>query len=348
MRLNKFDETCIGVRERKRTWFTPHHIALITMWLITTVTLVFMLFSGVRYNFQFYSERNLLHVGYALALLWYLIRTGSSVKQLPEVSPLYLSKLKIGKQIPVIIIALLLVTEFYDQGIVLPLLMLASIWVLIVWRREINLSSILVGLVVTVIAFLGGLPMWQNQRLGSTPFFGLLVFTMPMFVAGGLLYERTGLGGSQLNLKQYSKALWSFLWGFLLFVPFGLLNAAEGSPGPWITWVTHWWQPFSLTFFSPITEETWYRLFMVTLCYFILRPAFNKIPALAIVFSTLFSAIVFGLGHGGDLMHRFLNIGLLYGLPMAVVYVRRDWEHAVGAHYMIDLIPWIMVFLETA
>ena len=98
--------------------------------------------------------------------------------------------------------------------------------------------------------------------------------------------------------------------------------------------------------FSGIVEEAWYRLFMVTLCYFLLRPAFNRVPALAIVFSTLFSAIVFGLGHGGDLIHRFLNIGLLYGLPMAVVYVRRDWEHAIGAHYMINLIEWIMAFLE--
>jgi membrane protease YdiL (CAAX protease family) len=86
---------------------------------------------------------------------------------------------------------------------------------------------------------------------------------------------------------------------------------------------------------------------MVSLCYFLVRPAFSRVPALSIVFSTLFSAIVFGLGHGEDLINSFLNIGLLYGLPMAVIYVRRDWEHTVGAHYMIDLIPWIMVFLET-
>jgi hypothetical protein len=32
---------------------------------------------------------------------------------------------------------------------------------------------------------------------------------------------------------------------------------------------------------------------------------------------------------------------------MAVAFARRDWEHAVGAHYMINMIPWLMVFLET-
>jgi hypothetical protein len=31
---------------------------------------------------------------------------------------------------------------------------------------------------------------------------------------------------------------------------------------------------------------------------------------------------------------------------MAAVFVRRDWEHAVGAHYMIHMIPWLVLFLE--
>ena len=44
-------------------------------------------------------------------------------------------------------------------------------------------------------------------------------------------------------------------------------------------------------------------------------------------------------------LDKFLTTGLLYGVPMAVVFVRRDWEHAAGAHYMINMIPWLMVFL---
>lgn len=326
----------------KRVLFTPHRIALITMWLLTTISLVVMLFNGVRNTDQFRAERYTLHVAYVLALFWYLIRTGPSVKQLPDLSPLLLPKLRIGKLIPVIVIALLLVIEFSGQGIVLLLLMPATIWILIVWRREIGLSPILIGLAVATIAFLGGLPFWQNQSIGKADFVGLLVFVMPMFVAGGLLFKRTGLGGSQLYARQYSKAMWSFLLSCLLFVPFGLLNAATGSPGSGFTWVTHWWMPFSLPWFSGIAEEAWYRLLLVTLCYFMLRPAFNKVPTVAIVLSVLFSGIVFGLGHGS-----ILTTGLLYGLPMAVIYARRDWEYAVGAHYMINFIPWIMVFLAT-
>ena len=111
--------------------------------------------------------------------------------------------------------------------------------------------------------------------------------------------------------------------------------------------MTHLWMPFSLPWFSGIAEEVLYRLLLVTLCYFMLRPAFNKFPAVAVVLSALFSGIIFGSGHGGSLMDRFLTTGVLYGLPLAVLYVRRDWEHAVGAHYMINMIPWMMVFLQT-
>jgi hypothetical protein len=167
-----------------------------------------------------------------------------------------------------------------------------------------------------------------------------------MFVAGGLLVKRTGLGGSQLHSGQYAAALRSFLWGCLLFVPLGLFNAASGSPGPGMTWVTHWWIPLSQPWFSGIVEEAWYRLMLVSLCYLLLRPAFSKRPVLAVIGASLFSAITFGLAHEGTLLDRLLMPGLLCGLPMAALFARRDWEHAVGAHYMINMIPTVMVFLE--
>jgi len=343
---SKYPETF--PESNKRVLFTPQGIALITMWLLTTVFLIVMLFNGVRNTDQFQAERYILQIAYVAALIWYIIGTGTSAKQLPNLSPLLLPGKKIGKIIPVIVIALLFVAAFSNEGlgIVMFLLMVATIWILIVWRREIGLYSILLGLVVALIAFLGGLPFWEHQFVGKSVFVVFLVFLIPMFVAGGLLSKRTGLGGSQLFAGHYSKGLWSFLFGCLLFIPFGLFNTATGSPGTGITWVTHWWMPFSLPLFSGVAEEVLYRMFLVTLCYFMMRPAFNKFPAIAVVLSVLFSAIIFGLGHGGSLMDRFLTTGLLYGMPLAVIYAKRDWEHAVGAHYMINFISWIMVFLE--
>jgi hypothetical protein len=332
----------------KRILFTPHTIALIITWLLTTVSLVLMLVGGVRNTGQFRFERNFLQVAYVLVLFWYLIRTGPPIEELPYSSPLVQPEPRLRRLIPVIVITLLFLAELSGQGkgIVELLLMPAAVLVLIIWRREIGFPVILLGLGVATIAFLGGLPFYQNQAFGQVAFIVFLVFVIPMFVAGGLLSKRTGLRGSQLYAGRYKKAMASFLWGCLLFVPLGLTNATAGSPGFPMIWVNRWWFPLSQPWFSGIVEEAWWRLFTVSLCYFLLRPAFRKRPAIPLVCAMLFSAIIFGLGHAGTFQERFLMTGLLYGLPLAVTFARRDWEHAVGAHYMINMIPTLMVFLE--
>jgi hypothetical protein len=330
-------------------WSVSHRLVLMTMWLVTTVVLVVMLLVGVRDTGRFRVARDALQVAYVAALLWYLGRTGPALSGLPDLKPLVLPHRSLGRWIPVAGVALLFAWTAVsgDRASILRLLMMIGVGpILIVWRRGIRLRTAIVGLVVAAIAFLGGLPFWVNGFLSSFTFALMLAFTPLMFIAGGLLLQRTGLGGSQLHAGRYGKALGSFLWGCLLFVPLGLLNAASGSPGGNITWVNHWWMPLSLPWFSGITEEAWFRLYLVSLCYWLLRPAFGRRPTLAVVSAVLFSAITFGLGHGPTLDH-FLYTGLLYGLPMAVVFARRDWEHTVGAHYMINMIPWVMVFLET-
>jgi hypothetical protein len=166
-----------------------------------------------------------------------------------------------------------------------------------------------------------------------------------MVIAGGLLIKRTGLSSVQLFAGDYGKALKGFLWGCLFFVPLGLINAASGSPEGDFQWLTHWWMPISLPWFSGIVEEVMYRLLLLSLCYLMLRPAFRKSPQVAVIGAVLFSGIVFGLGHGRCL-HNLLTTGLLYGVPMAALFARRDWEHAVGAHYMVNFIPVLIVFLE--
>jgi membrane protease YdiL (CAAX protease family) len=86
---------------------------------------------------------------------------------------------------------------------------------------------------------------------------------------------------------------------------------------------------------------------LVGLVYFLVRPVFRRQPVVAMVFAVLFSAFTFGMGHSGDPWDRFLKTGMLYGLPMAAVFARKDIEHAIGAHYMINMIPWLMVYLST-
>jgi len=319
------------------------------MWVVTTVAVVVMLLHGVRNTDQFSVARYVLQGAYVSVLLWYLGRTGYSSNRLPELRPFLLPRWKYGRWIPVLGIAMMLaMTAASDDGmdILMLLLIVATVWILLVWRREIHLRIVIQGVVVALVGYLGGLPFLNNGFIGATTFYGLLALVPPMYIAGGLLFNRTDLGVIQLAAGRHAKVLQSFLWGCLLFVPLGLINAADGSPGSDIIWVTEWWMPLSLPWFSGIAEETWFRLLLVGLCYLMLRPAFRGRPALAVLAAVLFSGITFGLGHGRTL-ERFLTTGLLYGLPMAVIFARRDWEHAVGAHYMVNMIPWVMVFLET-
>lgn len=344
--LNKEPKAQVIFYEKhKPTLSSPHGITLIVIWLISTVTLLVMLIGGVRDTGQFREVRYILHSAYVLALIWYLIRTGPSLKQLPDLPPHLLPNRRIGKLIPPILIALLFIGEIIGVNIWKLLMILATIWILILWRREIQLKTILIGPVITVIALLAGLPFYHYQIFDRVDFIVLLTFVTPMFVAGDVLSKRTGLVGSQLYTGNYRKAAASFLWGCALFIPLGLTNAAAGSPGPWMTWVDRWWEPLFQPWFSGIVEEAWARLFLVTLCYFLLRPAFNKRPGIPIICAVLYSAIAFGLGHGGTFLERLLETGLLYGGSMAVVFARRDYEHAVGAHYMINFIPTLIVFL---
>lgn len=233
----------------------------------------------------------------------------------------------------------------YGTGLLLLSLVIAAIWSLVAWRREVRLRSIIQGLAIALVAGAGGRLMLENGLVSETAFWLLLVLAPLMYVAGGLLIDRTGLGEIQLLAGRYAKALWSLFTGALLFVPLGLMNATTGSPGMDITWVTEWWMVPSLPLFSGITEETLYRLMLVGLCYALLRPVLPKSPVPAIIAAILFSGITFGLGHGRTL-EVFLTTGLLYGVPLAATFVRRDWEHTVGAHYIINMIPWTMVFLS--
>jgi hypothetical protein len=334
---------------REKPLLAPHRIALVVIWVVTTAAIVVMLFHNVRSTGQYKEVRYVLQVGYVAALLWYLGRSGPSVNQLPETRPQVLPRWRFGAWIPVLVIALLFALTLVSElgvSILMLLIMVATGPILLAWRREIRRRSVIQGLTVALIAFLAGSQMSDNGFISKLFLYLLPGFSFPMYVAGGLLYERTRLGGIQLLTGQYGKAVKSVLWGGLLFIPLGLLNAAGGSPGPGITWVTKWWQPLWLPWFSGIAEETWFRLFLMGLCFFFLRPAFRSRPAVAVVASVLFSGITFGMLHGFTL-ERFLVTGLLYGVPMAAVFARRDWEHAVGAHYMVNMIPWLMVFLET-
>lgn len=291
----------------------------------------------------------LVHIAYVVALVWYLSRKGSSMECLPEVDPVILPRRRAGAWIQLFLVALVFVLIVSSEGgtdILFLSILVTTIWVLLAWWRKIRLLPVIQGVALGLLALLAGIPARNNGFVSDTVFFlipGLVPF---VYVAGGLFIDRTGLGGIQLRDEGLVKALKSFLRGCLLFVPLGLINVADGPASDDLSWVTEWWMPLSLPWLSGIGEEALFRLFLMGLCFFLLRPAFRSRPVLAVVATVLFSATVFGLGHGRDL-ETLLTTGFLYGAPMAVVFARRDFEHALGAHYMINLPSWVAAFLSS-
>ena len=325
----------------------PHALALIVVWLVATVALVAMLMGGVRQTDAFDAARTAMQVSYVAVLLWYLAMTGKAAWQLPEIKPLLSGRSAIGRLLPALLVALLFLLNLVSSDgsdIVMQLMILATLIVLLVWFRKFRISLFLQGVVLAVIAYVVAIPYSDRDFITPTAHVLLSGFVPFMYVAGVLMVRRTGLGEVQLAAGRYGRAILGFLWGVLLFVPLGLFNAADGSPGGDMSWMNQAWLAVSSPFFSGIVEEVWWRLLLVPLVYLMLRPALrgNSVPA--VVAALLFSAIVFGLGHGYT-FGAFFRTGLLYGLPMAAIFARRDWEHAVGGHYTVNMIPNLSVFL---
>lgn len=333
-----------------QSWSVPHRAVPLILWIVTTIAMTVMLWQGARDTNQYSTVGYTLLAAYVAALLWYLARSGPAISLLPEIRASGFPRWRYGAWIPVLGVTLTLGFALLSggafQSIMLLSMLVASIGIVVAWRRQVRLRSVIQGIGLAAFALAACLLLLENGLVSQRAGYLLTVLAALMYVAGGLLFHHTGLGGVQLLANRYFQALRSFLLGCLLFIPLGLANAVAGSPGSSITWVTEWWQPLWLPWWSGLVEETWFRLLLVGLVYWLLRPAFQRHPALAILAAILFSGIAFGLSHGLS-METFLTTGLLYGVPFAAVFARRDWEHAVGAHYMVNLIPWVMVFLET-
>ena len=286
------------------------------------------------------------HAVYVLALVWYLYRYPADKNTPLEGNHADTADSRfVWIRVLVVSLVFILVVISPESGmdILLLFVLVSMIGVLIANWRGIRLLSVVQGATLGLVAFLAGLPANESGLISDAAFLLLAGLVPFLYVAGGLLIDRNHLGAIQLKGNGVGPPLKSFLSGCLLFVPLGLFNIADGLISGDLSWVSKWWMPITLPWFSGIAEEALFRLFLISICFFLLKPAFANRTQIAVVLTVLFSATVFGLVHGREL-ETFLTTGFLYGAPMAVVFIRRDWEHAVGAHYMINMPSWVVIF----
>ena len=319
-------------------------VFLVLVWLAAAVPLAVFLVSGGGTD-RFGAARAAIHATYVGALLWHLARSGRSLAHLPA-SPLgRAAESRRGRIATAAAAVALCLTGLLEPGLVLLVFAASALIILVAWGRQVTGRAVLLGLAVSALAFsTGGLAFWRHGFVAKPMLAFALVAVPFMFVAGALLVTRTGLGAVRVLDASPAEAGRSLARGFLLFVPLALANAA-GPARPGLTWVTAWWQPVVLPVWSATVEETIFRMLPVCLLFALARPVLRHALAAAGV-AVLFSAATFGLAHG-QTVGNLLGGGLGYGLPLAVVFVWRDWEHAVGAHYATNFAPWVMALLAS-
>lgn len=219
---------------------------------------------------------------------------------------------------------------------------IVGLWLMVKHRLKFRVDRLilggLIGLCCVLATYLIG-P--RDLRLAL-----LYTLTIPIFFyAGNLLLTQTGLTQVWMLQGRKRQALKSFVWAGILSVPLILLNLFS-SASPDEGAIEHWWQPF-YAFAPALAEEIWARLFLVTLVYAWLQPVSGDHSGRAMGYAVLLPALLHGLAHYPESsMFSAILSGLLVGIPLGMLYVKRDLESAIGYHFFPVFIRWASIFLQ--
>ncbi len=176
-----------------------------------------------------------------------------------------------------------------------------------------------------------------------------VALVLSSLLAGWSLLRHTGLwqagiGHSLLLTEGPVPALVGFARGVVIAVPwaFGLvlLGAANGE-----TWVQSWWQPF-LAIQPAIAEEAWGRVLLVPLLFLAFRTVAQGRTALtaAVVIMAYWFAYLHTPG-GSEALVSTVMIGTLFALPTSYLWLRRGLETAIGFHFWLDFVKFVVAYL---
>ncbi len=322
----------------KQTTRLNSRVGLAVLWLVTVLCAVLSLAPGLQGLAAAYGISGALFI---CTLSWRLAHLPPRPADLPSDDLLRTRRIGVTAAAGFLIagaVVLVFVGMVIGPGAAaLVLSGLASVGISWAWRRDVNSRTLRFGVLVGAIAAAGvaglgnGDLSWAALNLICLP---------PTFIAGVLLARRTGLAQVRSLNGEYRLAARGFLAGCVLGIPAALFNLL-GNLQTGDTWVGHVWQPL-YAIVPALAEETWARLFLLTLIYAVLRRTGAGRPARTIGLAIVGSALVHGFAHTGINLIGLVIGSLLYGVPAGLLLLKKDFEHAVGYHFLIDLVRWVV------
>jgi membrane protease YdiL (CAAX protease family) len=214
---------------------------------------------------------------------------------------------------------------------------LISIIIIIKYRKLITKQLILNGLILAIIC---SIALYKYIPSLVVVFIALPCF----FISSSIINDKFSVTKININKRNYNQTAKSFLMGCLFALPMAIANLSDALLSNGYKWINQFWQPL-LALNMSILEETWVRLFVITLIFALVSSKTNK-RFIPIITAILISSVIFGFTHSNYLdIQNCINITILYGLPIGVLFIKRDFETVIGYHFMINFIGAIAAFL---
>jgi hypothetical protein len=225
-------------------------------------------------------------------------------------------------------------------------LTLSALAVAIMKCQNLSLRLLLLGLSLgTISAFSHSLhdpDLWSSFKEGFAVWVCL--------VAGRVLFR-----GDRQHIVLAFEGTWpkvarSLLIGVVLAIPLAVINNLYFYMNSGSIQFTSWFQSAMEALSPAIHEEVIYRFFIFALAYDLLK---EMPPSLWITAVALVLAVVpHSLNHLPDLFLQnpvmaiilLVATSLLFGLPMAILQIRRNLESAIAFHWFIDFARFLFGF----
>jgi hypothetical protein len=225
-------------------------------------------------------------------------------------------------------------------------LTITACMILIVQRRLLSTRILLLGCALAVVSTLSH---WlHDPSLSWSLQEGLAVWTC--FAAGAILFsdrEMTSVAAFRLPLTDIGR---SMILGVLLAIPLAVLNNLYFYLNAGSVELQSVFNSAFAALSPAIHEEIIFRFFVLAMILRLLKRSTS--PRLA-MFTAVFLAVVpHSLNHLPDLflvnpamgLFMLTVTSLLFGLPMAILQIKKNLESAIAFHWFIDFVRFLFGF----